>query len=62
MPREKESFRDNLQDILSFTDGKRYLNIKTVTDYLGIDRKTAVKHFSFKDGFISAVVLARELS
>ena len=62
MPREKEAFRDNLEDILTYFNGKRMLRQIEVVRYTGLDPKTVRKRFSFKDGFISAVVLARELS
>lgn len=62
MPREKEAFRDTLEDVLAFFGGKRLLRQSDVVRYTGLDPKTVKKRFSFKDGFISAIVLARELS
>lgn len=62
MPREKESYRDNLCSILEFTENRHALNIKTVSEYLGMDVKVVKARFPFKDRYISAETLARELS
>lgn len=62
MPREKEAYRDNLEAILNFTEGKFLLNIQEVADFCGIKRDTAKNRF-FKDkNFVSAATLARMLS
>ena len=55
--REKAGYRDVLEDILSWSDGKRLL---TAT-YLGIDRRTAIKRYKIAAGGIAAPVLARML-
>ena len=62
MPREKEAYRDNLEQILNFTGGKQVLNITEVANFTGIGRHTVVKKYPFKKGSISAATLARELS
>ena len=57
--RDAEGYREALEDILRFTDGKRLLTKKDVGKYLGIDPRTAEKRFSIgKDG-IFATDLAR---
>lgn len=62
MPREKEAYRDTLADILEFFKGKRMLRISEVVKYTGLHRNTVSKRYPFNDGYISATVLARELS
>ena len=62
MPLEPEAFRDTLQDILTFFDDKRVLRVCEVSRYTGLNRKTVAKRYSFKAGYISAVVLAKEMS
>lgn len=63
MSREREAYRDNLADILDFTEGKRLLNISDVRRYTGLrDDRAIKKRFPFRDGYISAPTLARCLS
>lgn len=63
MSRELESYRDNLEDILDFTGGKRQLALHEVATYLGRDPRTVKKAFDIdpKKG-VSAPTLARMLS
>lgn len=62
MPREKECYRDTLEDILTFFGGKRLLTKKDVSLYTGLNYRTVVKRFKFDQNTISATVLARKLS
>lgn len=63
MPREKESFRDNLMRVKEAFPLKELLKPTEVARFLGIDVRTARKMFSFNQhGYISAVTLAREMS
>lgn len=63
MSRELPGYRENLEDILSFTGGKRLLSVGDLCRYTGItDHRTAKRHFPVENGYISAVVLARCLS
>ncbi len=63
MPRERPAYRDNLEDILAFTGGKRTLTIAEVGRYTGlVDRRTIKRHYPFRDGLISAPTLARCLA
>lgn len=62
MPLEKPAYRDNMEEILKFTDGKQTLRLSHVAKFTGMDRHTVKKKFPFKNGYISAAVLARELS
>ena len=62
MPREKEAYRDTFSDVLEFFNGKRLLTAADVARYAKIDRRTVQKRYSFNEGYISATVLARELS
>lgn len=61
MPRELPAYRDNLQDILEFTNGRRILTVRDVKAYTGIaDTRTAKKRYPFdKNLTISAPTLAR---
>lgn len=60
--REKPDYRDNLEDILSFTGGARMLSGLQVAKYTGLCFNTVKKRYPFKDGLISAPTLARCIS
>lgn len=62
MAREKADYRDNLEDILSFTNGARMMTTMQVAKYTGMCFNTVKKRFSFNDGYISTMTLAREMS
>ena len=63
MSRERFAYRDNLQDILEYFEGRRALSASDVRKYLGFrDNRTVKRRFPFKDGYISAPLLARCLS
>lgn len=61
---ESEFYRDNLEQVLKFTNGKHLLNKKEVCAFTGIlDIRTVNKHFPFSEsGYISAATLARCMS
>ena len=59
--REKAGYRDVLEDILNWSDGKRLLTATETATYLGIDRRTAVKRYKISAGGIAVPVLARML-
>lgn len=67
MPKEKPAYRDNLEDILEFTEGRRLLTLAEVARYLGKDRRWCEEKIfkpcgkTVKDG-ISAMTLARQLA
>ena len=62
MSREKEGFRENLQDILEFSGGRRLLTVTDVKAFTGLANHAAVKRrFPFKDNYISAATLALSL-
>ena len=59
MPRERYGYRENLQDILDYFNGKRLLSTGDVRAYTGIqDNRTLKKRFPFNGGYIGAVTLA----
>lgn len=61
MPRERQDYRDILEDILAFTGGKRMLCISDVVRYTGHSAKTVKKKWpEFKEG-VTAPTLARAL-
>ena len=47
MAREKEGFRDVLQDISERFDGRSSLKIEEACEYVGINRRTALKDSTF---------------
>lgn len=68
MPREKESYRDNLQLISERFGGVQLIPLKQVAEYCGADVRTLQKDKAFPVKkvagryFVSAVNLARYLS
>lgn len=62
MPREREAYRDILEDVLQYFGSKRLLTLADVSKYLGIDRRTAAKRFGITADGISAQALARKLA
>ena len=62
MPREKLSYRDNLERLDMAFPNKEMLSQIEVANYCGMDRHTVTKHFRFTERYISKTVLARELS
>ena len=63
MSREKAGYREILQDILEFSQGRRMLTVKEVGAYTGIvDYRAVKKRFPFEDNYISAFALARSLA
>lgn len=63
MSREKETYRENLQDILEFFDGRRLLTVRDVGHYTGLtDYRTIKARFPFTDNMISAPTLASVLA
>ena len=59
--REKEGFRDLVEDILAYTNGRHLLTIADCAGYLGIDRDTVTRRFGVTKKGIAAVMLARQL-
>ena len=62
MPREKESYRDNLERISEKFPSQELLTVKDVATFCGLDRRTVARLYSFKSCYISKAVLAREMS
>ena len=57
---EAFAYRDNLEQILKFTEGRQILSINDVRKFTGlVDIRTIKRHFPFIDGYISAATLAR---
>lgn len=61
MPRELPGFRDQLEDILSFSNGNRILTKEEVHIYTGKSRNWCEKYLAVGKGGITAHVLARKL-
>lgn len=63
MSRERSGYRENLQDILEFSGGRRLLTVADVKKYTGLaDYRTIKRRFPFVDNRISAANLALCLS
>lgn len=62
MPREKEGFRDQFQDVSEYFKDKRLLKVADVAKYLKVDARTAKARCGIdpKKG-ITTVELARRL-
>lgn len=61
--REKDGYRENLEQILSFSNGKNLLTLKDVRELTGIkDNRTLKKRYPFSEGYISATDLARAMT
>ncbi|WP_297710556.1 hypothetical protein [Dysosmobacter sp.] len=58
MPREKSYYRENLEQILKFSEGRQLLSITDVKIFCGIDSRTAKRLFPFVENHISAATLA----
>lgn len=53
-------YRNNLEDILAFTNGRHLLSVGDVMAYTGfLDSRTVNRRYPMIDGYISAPVLAR---
>lgn len=60
---EPLGYRENLEDILAFSGGRRLLALSEVRAYTGFkDDRTLKRRYPFKDGYISAATLAKCLS
>lgn len=65
MAREKEGFRNVLQDISERFDGRASLKIEEACEYVGLDRRTVLKDSTFPvkkvagKYTVNAVLLAR---
>lgn len=62
MPREKETFRDNLERLDKAFPGKELLTKTDVVGYTGVCYAKARKIFRFKGNYISKAVFASDLS
>lgn len=62
MPREKEDYRDNLEELLRFTGGRHIMTAKEVGAYCGIDQRTAARRYSISKTGIAVPTLARMMS
>lgn len=63
MPREKDSYRDNLERIKDAYPDKEMLSLKETADFIGLNYRTVKKMFSFnRFNKISVAMLAREMS
>jgi len=60
--REKQTYRDELENILRFTEGRQLLSISDVENYLGRSYRFVKEHFGVTKAGITAVQLARQLS
>ena len=60
MPREHAFYRDNLEQILAFTEGRQLLTVAEVGRFTGLaDPRTIKRRYPFVENRISAATLAR---
>lgn len=59
---ENAYYRDNLEELLKFFNGKRLLSIADIILYTGLDRRTIKKRFAVGSEGISIATFARKLS
>ena len=62
MGRELDGYRDQLEDILTFFDGRRLLTVTDVAIYLGRQRNCVRERFGIGKEGITAPMLARKLA
>lgn len=66
MPRERDTYRDNLERIKERYPTKEVMNVEETARFLGLERRTVKKHFAEEfsrgKGLISVATLARRLS
>ena len=63
MPREKPSYRDNLERLDNIFPSREMLTVTDVSNFTGVCRRVAKKMFSFnQNNYISKATLAREMS
>lgn len=59
---EHPDYRNNLEQVLAFSQGRQMLTIREVMQFTGIRHYSTIhKRFPFIDGYISAATLARRL-
>lgn len=57
---EHLDYRNNLEQVLQFSEGRQMLTIKEVGEFTGLRHyATLHRRFPFIDGYISAATLAR---
>jgi hypothetical protein len=64
VPKEPEGYREQLEDLNTYFDGKRLLTVSDVEKYTGRERRYVIKRFGIKnpkDG-ITTVQLALRLT
>lgn len=62
MPREKEGFREQLEDVAAFFKDKRVLSVNDVVRYTGLDYRTVRKRYVLHANLgVTTVQLARLL-
>ena len=62
MPRENETYRLELEQILAAFGGKRVLSVTDVARYCGHSRKWCREHFGISGDGVTAVKLALMMS
>lgn len=63
MSREKPYYRENLEQILKFSQGRQLLSVNDVRQFTGIkDYRTIKRRFPFTGNYISAATLASSMA
>lgn len=61
MPREKFGYRDVLEDLLAYMDGKRMMSLSEISRYTGLERRSLQRKYGFEPGGTHISVVARKL-
>ncbi|MEA4816896.1 MAG: hypothetical protein VB120_08645 [Lachnospiraceae bacterium] len=59
---EEQGYRENLEQLLKIFSPTKWLSISEVANALGIDKRTAKKHFKLDKTGISVSDLARRMT
>lgn len=62
MPREHELYRPILEDILSFTGGRRMMSMKDVCKYTGRENRWVKEHLGVTRDGVTVHELARRMA
>lgn len=60
--REKADFRDNLVRLDEKFPGRELLRISEVAEFMGVDRRTVQRRYTFDRCYITKTRLAKEMS
>jgi len=62
MPREREGYRENLEELNKFFPDRNLLSEKNMVQFTGRDRDVVKHFFTFKENYIRNAEAARAMS